>query len=242
MRMIPGQQSHMHKVGNMLYKCWDDHRNSGPGCQGTIEDAHTGGWSYEQKPGHLGCFDTRLNEGYVIDQNRNGRYDRGQDAVLMFDNNRDGRFDQKDVQSTNDMMKAAQGNYDFNHDGRVSVGERMQGAALRARYNQLDVNHDGTLSAQEIERGGGKVWVDHDRSGNMQNNEIHSTNAMPNPRGTGPSQRLDHFDPFNHHSHTSNNTWNCLPNGNPWGPFGGGYPGGNGNGGYLGGFGQGRYR
>ena len=203
--------------------------NSGPGYQGNISDAHTGGGHLGWRGGVFGRPSWQANEGYAIDSNRNGRYDRGQDGVLVFDTNRDGKYDNKDVQSSNNMMQAARGNFDFNNDGKVSMAERMQGKALKARYGQMDSNRDGVLSTSEISRGGGRVWQDSNRSGNIQNNELHSAYRMPNANGWGPSQRLDFVDPFAQTSHTSNN-WGFNQQPNPWGG-GGGWGGG----GYYGG-------
>ena len=157
----------------------------------------------------------RNNNGFVIDLNNNGRYDRGRDGVLVFDTNRDGKYDQRDVSSTNDMMKAAAGNYDFNKDGRVSCCERRRGAFLRARYNQLDRNRDGKLSTWEISAGGGKVWVDKSRGGGISRDELHSPYKIPGRFWEG-SRRLDSVDPI-FGSRTSRNRpwWNRFPSPRP---------------------------
>jgi hypothetical protein len=145
------------------------------------------------------------SQGYGLDFNGNGRYDRGRDGVLVFDMNRDGRMDTSDVQSTNDLMKAAAGDFDFNKDGRVSMAERMRGAVLRHKFQQLDRNRDGRLSSQEIARGGGGVWMDSDRNGMIGRGEMNSVFNVPANGRFGPRERLDFVDPFRQNSHTSNN-------------------------------------
>lgn len=150
------------------------------------------------------------NTGYVIDQNHNGRYDRGQDGVLVFDTNRDGKYDQRDVASTNDMMKAAGGNYDFDGDGRVSCCERRRGAFLRHQYARLDRNRDGRLDTHEIAAGGGKVWVDKSRGGGISQNELHSPYNIPGKWYDGcSSRRLDSVDPiWGSRTSRNRNWWN----------------------------------
>ena len=182
-------------------------QNNGPGYQGNIADGNIDG---NYRPWRRGIFGNWNREGsnrsgYVLDLNRNGRYDRGQDGVLGFDMNRDGRIDRNDINNTNNMMKAATGNYDMNGDGRTTFFERIQGSALRGRYSQLDRNRDGRLDANEIAQGGGQVWIDQSRGGGVSRNELHSPFNLPNSRGYGPSQRLDYVDPFSRQSHTSNN-------------------------------------
>lgn len=159
--------------------------------------------------------------GYVLDFNRNGRYDKGRDGVLAFDMDRNGRIDRKDINSTKHMMQAATGNYDFNQDGRVSLFERIKGSSYRKRYSSMDRNRDGQLQSWEINNAGGKVWIDRSRGGGVGRNELHSVYNLPNSRGYGPSQRLDSVNPFSRTSHTSNNYWG----GGGWGCCcrGGGY-------------------
>ena len=173
-----------------------------PGGQGTLTDATVGYRSSWRGPFGLFGRNVEATKGFAIDMNRNGRYDRGQDGVLAFDMNRDGRYDTKDVQSTNNMMKAASGNYDFNGDGKTSFGERIMGNAYRRKYAGLDRNRDGRLSGGEIARGGGRVWVDRDRNGQVGRGETHSPFRIPSPDGRGPV-RLDGVDPMRGRSHTS---------------------------------------
>ena len=173
------------------------------GFQGNIADAHVGGNQVNWRGGLLPSF--QPNEGYALDFNRNGRYDRGRDGVLVFDLNRDGKYDKKDVQYTNNMMQSATGNFDFNNDGKISFGERIQGNALRGKYQQLDRNRDGVLSQQEMSAGGGRVWVDSSRGGGISSNELHSVNSVPNGGVFGGRrQEVDFVNPFTRTSHTSN--------------------------------------
>ena len=182
---------------------------NGAGFQGNIVDGNLDGRCRTWRRGPWGTM-TRPGSnrsGYVLDLNRNGRYDRGRDGVLAFDMNRDGRIDRNDINSTNNMMKAATGNYDLNGDGRTTLSERIQGRRLRGAYARLDRNRDGRLSSHEIAAGGGQVWIDHSRGGGVSRNELYSPFNLPNSRGFGPSQRLDYVDPFSRHSHTSNNNY-----------------------------------
>jgi hypothetical protein len=174
---------------------------SQPGHQQARPDVTVGHRSSWRGP--FGLFRGRVAvKGFAIDMNRNGRYDRGQDGVLTFDMNGDGRYDAKDVQSTNNMMKAASGNYDFDGDGRVSWSEKIMGAKYRQKYAKLDRNRDGKLSGSEIARGGGRVWVDRDRNGRIGHGETHSPFRIPSPGRRGPV-RLDGMDPIRGRSHTS---------------------------------------
>lgn len=192
--------------------CWQPRPYfPGQNWHGNLPDQNVG-------PRWRGCspfFPQQNNNGFVIDQNNNGRYDRGRDGVLVFDMNRDGRYDQRDVSGTNDMMKAATGNYDFNNDGCVSFGERLRGAGLSNRYRQLDRNHDGRLETWEIQNGGGKVWVDKSRGGGISRNELYSPYNVPGNWWQG-NQRVDSVSPWG-------GTWTSN-NGNWWnrpcpGPF-----------------------
>lgn len=180
------------------------------------------------------------DRGYAIDYNQNGRYDRRNDGVLMFDLNGDGKYNKKDVRQTNQMMEAVAGNYDFNRDGKVTLGEKMRGAGLRAKYSQFDTNRDGRLSTEEMSRGGARVWMDKDGDGRVDSKEKHSVYNVPSGNW-GQPQRLDYVDPYSRTSHSSpaSGFWgDCCrmppiqpyfpPMGGGFPPFGGGgfYPGG----------------
>lgn len=168
-------------------------------------DIHTGGGNHFWR--QRGNFWSQGTSGYGINLNQRPGHQRGQDGVLVFDMNRDGKYNKKDVQNSNDMMKAATGNFDFNNDGRVDFMERIRGNSLRKQYGKMDTDRDGRLSADEISRAGGRVWVDHSREGNVNNNELHSVYNVPGQDrwGRQGSQRLDFVDPFSRTSHTSPN-------------------------------------
>ena len=181
-------------------------RRTGSGFQGNLVNGNIDG----RRPWRRGIFGRyhRVGgnrAGYVLDTNRNGRYDRGRDGVLAFDMNGDGRITRKDVNNTNNLMKAATGNFDLNNDGRVTRFERARGHSLRRTYARLDRNRDGRLSSHEINNAGGRVWIDRSRGGGVGRNELHSVFNLPNSRGYGPSQRLNSVNPFSRTSHTSNN-------------------------------------
>lgn len=162
-----------------------------------VDSGRGGWWPFSQSP----------TQGYGIDLNNNGRYDRGRDGVLVFDHNRDGKYDKRDVSATNDMMRAATGNYDFNNDGRVSLGERISGMMHRHRYQQLDRNRDGRLDTAEIQAGGGRVWVDHSRGGGISNNELYSPYNIPGGFCQRGGRRLNSVDPFWGSNTSSNSPW-----------------------------------
>ncbi len=156
------------------------------------------GWNFQDvnTGSHWGHWQRHSDRGYGLDMNRNGRFDRGRDGVLVFDLNGDGRYDKRDVRNTNDMMKSVTGNWDFNGDGYVSRSEARRGNQLRWRYQSMDRNRDGRLDKWEMSQAGGRVWVDKSRGGGVGRNELHSVWNVPNSNGWGPSQRLDFVDPF----------------------------------------------
>lgn len=144
----------------------------------------SGGWR------GLGNPFFQQTKGFGIDLNGNGRFDRGRDGVLAFDFDRDGRIEQKEVSGTNNMMKAASGNFDFNGDGRVDKKERFMGAVYQKKFGAMDRNRDGRLSAGEISAGGGRIWVDGNRDGRVGRGETHSPFQVPG-RFRGHNSRVD---------------------------------------------------
>jgi hypothetical protein len=168
-------------------------------------DIYTGGGNHFWR--QRGHFFGQGTAGYGLNLNQQPGHQRGQDGVLVFDMNRDGKYDKKDVQNSNDLMKAATGNYDFNNDGKVDLLERIRGNALRNQYRRMDTNRDGRLDTNELANAGGKVWVDHSRGGGVSQNELYSPYSVPGQDrwGRHGSQRLDFVDPFSRTSHTSPN-------------------------------------
>jgi EF hand domain-containing protein len=183
----------------------------GSGCSWLNRDRRYHGNLPDSNVGQRGwrCFPFvrhQRTDGWGIDLNNNGRYDRGRDGVLVFDTNRDGKYDKRDVSGTNAMMKAASGNYDFNGDGRVTCFERARGRALKNQFRQFDRNGNGRLESWEISQGGGKVWVDRSRNGKINCGELHSPYRLPGglfERG----RTLDHVDPVWGSRTSTNSPW-----------------------------------
>ena len=204
----------VHYGGNSGYGHCHNGFGNGAGYQGNLMNNNLGGW---RAPWRCNQHHSQQRQGYVIDTNRNGRYDKGRDGVLAFDMNGDGRIDRRDVNRTNDMMQAATGNFDLNGDGRVNRSEYFNGRRLQNQYRRMDRNRDGILSAHEMHRAGGKVWVDSSRGGGVGRNELHSVFNMPSGNRWGGSVRLDAVNPFQQASHTSNNYFggNAFHHGGP---------------------------
>lgn len=176
----------------------------------TSEDIRMGGGKhFWRRRGHW-FGGGRGTNGYGINLNQRPGHQRGQDGALVFPDSR-GRYNRKAVQDSNDMMKAARGNFDFNNDGRTDLFERIRGRGLSNKYSKLDSNRDGKLSAHEISRGGGKVWVDRNRNGRVSGHELHSPYRVPtnDQWGRRGTSRLDFVDPHSRTAHTTpNRPWN----------------------------------
>lgn len=143
--------------------------------------------------GNPGWF-SNGTQGYGVDLNGNGRYDRGQDGVLAMDLNRDGKVDKNEIEQSRKRLMAFGGNYDFNGDGRVGLFERIQGGALRGSMQQYDTNGDGQLQPWEFAQAGGRVLVDQNQNGNFGRGEQYSPYGFPTP-GFG-SGSLGTVNPF----------------------------------------------
>jgi len=163
---------------------------------GNLPDATVG------QHGFLFPQDTR---GYAVDLNNNGRYDRGQDGVLGMDLNHDGRVDNREIEQTNQRMKAFGGNYDLNGDGKVNFCERIQGRQMQQEMQGYDRNHDGRLDTNEFASAGGRVLIDHNRDGQFGRGEQYSPYSFPTP-GFGAGS-LGSVDPRFGTSVTGHTAW-----------------------------------
>lgn len=168
-----------------------------------LNSVETGSQHYGYKSGFMGPgFGWMKTEGYAIDLNRNGRYDKGRDGVLAFDFNRNGRFDPEEVQLTNDMVRARRGDLDMDNSGALSLVDAQRRAVALRTFMQVDTNRDGRLSASEISANRGGVWMDSDGNGISSPWEQHSVYRIPN--GLGRTQQLSTVDPFARASLTQN--------------------------------------
>lgn len=186
-------------------------------------DIYTGrGNHHWNRRGNFWSGRGRGTSGYGLNLNQRAGHQRGQDGILVFDMNKDGKYDKRDVQNSNDMMKAATGNYDFNKDGKTDFFEKLRGRRLGAQYRKM-AGRDGVLQTHEMHRAGGKVWIDKSRGGGVGRNELHSVYRVPSrdAYGSRTTQRLDFVDPFAGVSGTTSNRSYFRPS-----PWGGGYGGG----------------
>jgi hypothetical protein len=147
--------------------------------------------------------------GFALDNNNNGRYDRGKDGVLAMDLNRDGRVSPQEIEGSRARLNSMGGNFDVNGDGRTTVCERAQGASYQREMQQYDTNHDGRLSGGEFANAGGRVLVDGNQDGKFQSWEQHSPFNFPT--GGFGSGRLNQVDPF-----CGSNSVNHSPWGRAW--------------------------
>lgn len=137
-------------------------------------------------------------DGYAVDLNHNGGYERGQDGVLAFDLNHDGQISNEEIEGSNDRLKSFGGNYDMNGNGHVTPCEKFQGQQYQNEMKGKDLNHNGVLESNEIASAGGRMMVDGNTDGQFQPWEQYSPYSYPTPGfGTGS---LGYVDPA--HSYT----------------------------------------
>lgn len=151
-----------------------------------------------------GLFTSHQVEGYGVDMNRNGSYDRGRDGVLAFDLNHDGQIDDKEVQGSNERLKAFGGNYDLNGDGKVNLCERIKASQYQQQMQGMDANRDGKFSTSEISNNGGRVCIDRNRDGQFDaQTEQYSPYSFPTAGGR--RSEIGYVDP--HSNYTQINHW-----------------------------------
>jgi len=179
-------------------------------------------WNWNQGGGNLpnanvgnhGFLGLQTTNGYALDTNGDGRYTRGKDGVLAMDLNRDGRVTPQEIEGSRERLQAMGGNYDFNHDGRTTVCERMKGSSYQREMSRYDTNHDGRLNAGEFANAGGRVLVDSNRDGKFQPWEQHSPFNFPT--GGFGQGRLNYVDPFCNTNSVNHQAGPWGPS--PWGP------------------------
>lgn len=182
-----------------------------------------GGYNYQQGHGNLpyarvgdpNFFGFGGQQGYAVDLNNNGRYDRGRDGVLAMDLNRDGNVSKEEIEGSRRRLMSMGGNYDFNGDGNVGLFERLQGGSLRREMQQYDQNRDGQLQPWEFSRAGGRTLVDGNHDGKFQPWEQHSPYNFPTP-GFGRGS-VGNINPY-WGSTTVNHQPGGYGGGVPWNP------------------------
>lgn len=126
-----------------------------------------------------GLFFPQQNRGYGIDLNHSGGYERGRDGVVAFDLNHDGKIDDKEIQDSNERLKAFGGNFDLNGNGKVTLCERIKGGQYQREMQGKDLNHDGKLDANELAQAGGRICIDRNRDGHTDPSEQYSPFNFP---------------------------------------------------------------
>lgn len=172
------------------------HRNAQIEHHHAMTDVYTGSGNHFWNSSMFQWRESGTN-GYGLELNGRAGFQRGQDAVLAFDFDGNGRHSKAEVAMTNDMMKAAGGNYDFNKDGNVSLMERLRGFDLRARYRTIDRDQDGRLQSSEMHAAGGVAWKDLDGDGHIQSYERQNLwNSFSRRGGLLQAQGVDWVDGY----------------------------------------------
>jgi hypothetical protein len=135
---------------------------------------------------------TQQLRGYAVDLNDNGRYDRGQDAVVGLDLNYDGKLDASEIARTNAILTSPSDDADTNHDGKVSDKEKVDNFNFREQYKRIDRDGDGKVSNFELNAAGAKAWVDRDGDGTIDKDETQSINKI---RAADKESRISEIDP-----------------------------------------------
>ncbi|MFN8612064.1 MAG: hypothetical protein U0931_31255 [Vulcanimicrobiota bacterium] len=131
---------------------------------------------------HLGGFVPSLPaDGFVLDTNGNGKYERGADPVLAFDLNHDNKIDNSEVARSNAILNSV-------NQPTLPNGQPNQ-AYAQARELGLT---GGPLSADQLANAGARVVTDTGSGGDHQ----WSTSSVYNfPLGNGQRGSLDSINP-----------------------------------------------
>lgn len=175
---------------------WQPHQYQSQSQHQNLPDSTVGrqGWLFKSN-----------TEGYGVDLNGQGGYQRGQDGVIAFDRDRNGRVDGKEIEDSNKRLKAFGGNYDLDGNGKVSFCERIKGQRYQREMQQHDQDRDGKLSTHELSAAGGRVLIDQNQDGKFQSHEQHSPYSFPTPGGGQGS--IGYVDPRQGHSQVNNTRW-----------------------------------
>jgi len=132
------------------------------------------------------------NQGYVVDLNGNGQYNRGQDAIVGLD---------------------------FDGDGNLSHNEMARSRAMFGNWgeSQYDRNHDGRISNEELNEAGGRAWVDKNRDGKIGADEVSTVNDFRTNNGAQPQERhrINEIDPSRRRSDVTTDRLQSWEDDNP---------------------------
>jgi len=133
--------------------------------------------------GRTGLWMQKDQHGFGVDMNGDGKYQGGVDGILAFDKNNDGKLSKQEITDSNKLLKAFNGDFDLNGDGKVGFFERIQGKALQKKAQKMDKNHDGKLDNNELQQAGAKVGIDQNGDGKCNADETYTVNNIPNQWG-----------------------------------------------------------
>lgn len=128
-----------------------------------------------------GLFSQFFDDGFVLDTNSNGRYDRGADPVLAFDLNHDGKIDNLEVSRSNGILNSAD-------NPRLPDGKPNP---LYAQAQELGLT-EGPLSAEQLANAGARVVTD---TGFGDNHQWSTSSVYNFPVGNGQRGSLESINP-----------------------------------------------
>ncbi len=122
-----------------------------------------------------------FDDGFVLDTNSNGRYDRGADPVLAFDLNHDGKIDNMEVARSNGILNSAD-------NPKLPDGKPNP---LYAQAQELGLT-EGPLSAEQLANAGARVVTD---TGFGDNHQWSTSSVYNFPVGNGQRGSLESLNP-----------------------------------------------